>query len=89
MATARVTVLVGNLVRAGARKPASPTGDGREMRSSAGAPRTPGPKQARRKPAVTRRAMLGLAAAATAGPAAADWDLSHRTTSRHASVQVM
>ena len=36
-------------------------------------------QQARRKPAVTRRAMLGLAAATTAGLAAAGWDLSHRT----------
>jgi len=37
-----------------------------------------------RKPAVTRRAMLGLAAAATAGLAAAGWDLSQSTTSHHA-----
>jgi outer membrane protein assembly factor BamB len=35
---------------------------------------------AARKPAVPRRAMLGLAAAATAGLAVAGWDLSHRAT---------
>jgi len=49
-------------------KNSPPAGEDREVQAAA------------RKPAVPRRAMLGLAAAATAGLAAAGWDLSHRTT---------
>jgi serine/threonine protein kinase/outer membrane protein assembly factor BamB len=51
---------------------------GREPEAARG---TEGPQGAARKPAVTRRTILGLtAAAATAGLAAAAWDLTRHTT---------
>ena len=61
----------------GPPRPVPPRSQGGELAAALG---TGAPPAAARKPAVTRRTVLGLTAAAAAGLAAAGWDFTHHTT---------